>query len=167
MIAPRPGGTLSAPSLSAAQIQRYARQILLPSLGGAGQARIASGSVLLHGDAPLCSLYLAAGGLGRLVYTGSEPDIAARDPGFSMGPGRPGDAADVVVDLADGAAHRAADAPALSGAIVGDRLLLGTDALDGVAGDDADPALRALLEILAAGEAFRLLAGLEAHSYEF
>ncbi len=84
-----------------------------------------------------------------------------------MGPGRPGDAADVVVDLADGAAHRAADGPALRGALVGGRLVLGTRAIDADPESDVDPALGALLETLAAGEALRLLAGLESHGYDF
>ena len=84
-----------------------------------------------------------------------------------MSPGRPGDAADVVVDLADGAAHRAAAGPALRGALVRDCLVLGTQAVDSGPGGEVDPALQALLETLAAGEAFRLLAGQKAHRYEF
>ena len=49
--------------LSDAQIERYSRQILLKELGGAGQERILTGSVLITGaDAvpPLTALYLAA-----------------------------------------------------------------------------------------------------------
>jgi adenylyltransferase/sulfurtransferase len=52
-----------------ADIQRYARHILLPQVGGTGQARLAGSSVLVVGagglGAPLI-LYLAAAGVGRI-----------------------------------------------------------------------------------------------------
>lgn len=54
---------------SEADIQRYARHILLPEVGGLGQARLAASSVLVIGagglGAPLI-LYLAAAGVGRI-----------------------------------------------------------------------------------------------------
>ncbi len=50
-------------------LRRYARHIVLPEIGGIGQARLLAGSVLILGmgglGAPL-ALYLAAAGVGRL-----------------------------------------------------------------------------------------------------
>ena len=50
-------------------IQRYSRHILLPEIGGIGQARLAAASVLLVGAGGLGTpliLYLAAAGVGRI-----------------------------------------------------------------------------------------------------
>ena len=55
--------------LSDAQIERYSRQIILPSIGGRGQQRLLGSTVGLIGRGPLAAtvgLYLTAAGIGRL-----------------------------------------------------------------------------------------------------
>jgi adenylyltransferase/sulfurtransferase len=56
-------------TFSEQQMMRYARHIVLPEVGGAGQAKLLSSSVLVVGAGGLGSpllLYLAAAGVGRL-----------------------------------------------------------------------------------------------------
>src|SRR6516165_1710217 len=51
------------------QVQRYARHLILPEVGGAGQRKLLETSVLLLGAGGLGSpagLYLAAAGIGRI-----------------------------------------------------------------------------------------------------
>jgi hypothetical protein len=150
--------------LTEEDIRRYARQILLAPIGGAGQLRIFLGSILLHGPAPLCATYLAAAGLGRLVVTGRRPEVAAARPDFHLDQAPPGAEAAVVLDLYDGAAYRAARGPRLWGAAHGRRVRLGGEPVTGPPGERAG---QAVLETLAAGEALRLLLGEEAHAYDF
>jgi hypothetical protein len=143
---------------------------VLAQVGGEGQARLLSGTVLLHGVAPLAAQYLAAGGLGRLRITGEPPPLAARDPSFAMERAPLDAAADVVLDLWDGRAWRAAKGKRIWGGAVGGKVLLGVEpraAASGGFGDPAATAARAILETLAAGEALRLLLGLEPRRYEF
>jgi len=56
-------------------LRRYARHIVLPEMGGTGQARLLESSVLIVGmgglGAPL-SLYLAASGVGRLGFVDDD-----------------------------------------------------------------------------------------------
>jgi molybdopterin-synthase adenylyltransferase len=55
--------------LSEEQIERYSRHIILPEIGGKGQAKLLAGKVLLVGAGGLGSpagLYLAAAGVGTL-----------------------------------------------------------------------------------------------------
>ena len=59
----------SGASLSAAELARYSRHILIPDVGRAGQERLKAGSALLIGAGGLGSplaLYLAAAGVGRI-----------------------------------------------------------------------------------------------------
>lgn len=61
------------------EIARYGRQIIVPGVGGAGQARLKNGSVLAIGAGGLGSpalLYLAAAGVGRIgVVDADEVDV--------------------------------------------------------------------------------------------
>ena len=75
-----------------------------------------------------------------------------------------GDEADLVLDLGDGAALRATSGPAMWGAAIGWRILLGGDP---VPNEPPAPGARAVLETLAACEALRLLIGHAPHRYDF
>ena len=60
---------MDEPTLSEEQIRRYARHIVLPEIGGIGQARLLQAKVLVVGAGGLGSpllLYLAAAGIGTL-----------------------------------------------------------------------------------------------------
>lgn len=57
------------PGLTAAEIQRYGRHLVLPDVGREGQLRLKAASVLLVGTGGLgapAGMYLAAAGIGRL-----------------------------------------------------------------------------------------------------
>ena len=58
------------------QLERYSRQIILPEVGEQGQAKIRRGKVLIVGGGHLSSaatMYLAAGGVGKLGIVDSYP----------------------------------------------------------------------------------------------
>ena len=62
-------------SLSAAELLRYSRHLLIPAVGEAGQLRLKNSSVLLVGAGALGSpaaLYLTAAGIGRLGIVDSD-----------------------------------------------------------------------------------------------
>jgi molybdopterin-synthase adenylyltransferase len=62
-------------TLSAADRERYARHLVIPGLGEAGQERLAAGSVLVVGAGGLgspCLYYLAAAGVGRIGIVDSD-----------------------------------------------------------------------------------------------
>jgi sulfur-carrier protein adenylyltransferase/sulfurtransferase len=60
---------MTSKALTPEQVQRYARHLILPEVGSAGQRRLLNSSVLLLGAGGLGSpagLYLAAAGVGRI-----------------------------------------------------------------------------------------------------
>jgi sulfur-carrier protein adenylyltransferase/sulfurtransferase len=68
-----------APLLTAPQMERYSRQIILEEMGVGGQARLLRGKVLIIGAGGLGSptaLYLAAAGVGTLgIVDGDQVDL--------------------------------------------------------------------------------------------
>src|SRR5437667_9334769 len=58
------------------QVARYARHLILPEVGGAGQRKLLSSSVLLLGAGGLGSpaaMYLTAAGVGKVASSTSTP----------------------------------------------------------------------------------------------
>lgn len=79
-------------ALSEAQIRRYSRHILLPDVGGTGQARLLAATVTidLSTDTPAAiaaATYLAAAGIGTLVLTGGAGAVSETDlrTGIALG----------------------------------------------------------------------------------
>ncbi|HKV44734.1 MAG TPA: molybdopterin-synthase adenylyltransferase MoeB [bacterium] len=73
------GAQPQAPLLTAGQMERYSRQIILEEMGIAGQARLLHSKVLIIGAGGLGSptaLYLAAAGVGTLgIVDGDQVDL--------------------------------------------------------------------------------------------
>eukprot|EP00035_Acanthoeca_spectabilis_P010971 m.193466 g.193466 ORF g.193466 m.193466 type:complete len:449 (+) comp15185_c0_seq1:204-1550(+) len=69
-----PGKTPSG-SMSVSEVMRYGRQMILPAMGREGQDKLRAASVLIVGAGGLgcpTSLYLAAGGVGRLTIVDDD-----------------------------------------------------------------------------------------------
>lgn len=94
-------------TLSDAQLERYARHIVLKEIGGAGQARLARAHVLLVGAGGIgCPAiqYLAAAGVGRLtVIDDDQVSLSNLQRQILYGTG---DIGRDKVDVAEEAAHR-------------------------------------------------------------
>jgi adenylyltransferase/sulfurtransferase len=58
------------PHFSDQEIRRYARQMVLPEVGGVGQARLRATRAVTTGEVE--ALYLAAAGVGSLVVPSAE-----------------------------------------------------------------------------------------------
>ena len=78
------------------QVQRYARHIILPNIGGAGQRKLLDARVLVIGAGGLGSpiaMYLAAAGIGKLGVVDFDArrrlEPAAADPAHDADVGRP------------------------------------------------------------------------------
>ncbi len=127
------------------QIRRYARHVLLPDIGGVGQARLLGARVRVTLGDPateVAAIYLAAAGVGGLALIGDAPlDDAAIETGIACaatdrGRGHAAVIADriraltpdcAIVDLAAHAlalAHEPA-LPPLPGSAVADALVRG------------------------------------------
>jgi molybdopterin-synthase adenylyltransferase len=89
-------------TLTEAQIRRYARHVLLPDVGGAGQARLLGATAIVDlavdsAAAIVAATYLAAAGVGTVFLVGGDrpatpADVAGgialgvRDVGEPLGP---------------------------------------------------------------------------------
>ena len=73
--------TSSSVRLTAEQIERYARHIVLPEVGGIGQTKLINSKVLVVGAGGLGSpavMYLAAAGVGEVNHTSYGAAEAAK-----------------------------------------------------------------------------------------
>ena len=101
--------------LSDAQIERYSRQIVLPEVGGRGQARLLAARVLLAGAgeaATTAAALIGRAGVGALDLIDAgplpEPSPDCRLTHREAGSAELAAGADVVVDLGDDVTRRAA-----------------------------------------------------------
>jgi len=130
-------------SLTEAQIERYARQILLPEIGGRGQTRLLAAHVALAGAgeaATAAAVLLGRAGVGRLDLLGQEgplpelgPDCRVRRLGLDDAIGVEPEV-DVLVDLVGDAGRtatlgrrvQAAARPVVVGVLAGARAAVAT-----------------------------------------
>jgi adenylyltransferase/sulfurtransferase len=128
-------------SLTDAQIERYSRQILLPEIGGRGQARLLAAHVVLAGDgeaATAAAVLLGRAGVGALDLLGHAqglpevgPDCRLRQLALTAAATL---APDVLVDLggdrelttALGRRAQAAGCPHIVGRLAGARATVAT-----------------------------------------
>jgi len=74
------GSTSGADAMAAEDLQRFARQIVLPEVGAAGQRRLADAHIVLLGAGPAwqsARAYLRAAGVGRVSATAAGADVVA------------------------------------------------------------------------------------------
>ncbi len=148
--------------LSRDQLLRYARQVVLPEVGEAGQRRLLDAAVGLSGSGPLleaAAVHLAASGVGRLVIDGEG---APPRNGFPYGRGRT--AAEALAAFLSPRSDGRVEAGPLRGDLLvvrADDAVPGTEGLDLLApgaGADRDARLRARGALLADG-AMRAVVG--------
>ncbi|MFN7130898.1 MAG: hypothetical protein ACK4N5_02375 [Myxococcales bacterium] len=95
--------------LSERHIERYARHILLPEVGGRGQARLLAAKVALVGAgvaADACAAYLAASGIGGLDWRAAAAPLFVPAEGLhalQAEPTPPDGAPDLVVEVGEAA----------------------------------------------------------------
>lgn len=81
----------AAPPLDDVRLRRYARQILLPELGGRGQRALLAATVHVSARelavAQVALAYLAGAGVGTLVVRDAPPLVDACHVGFLLEPG--------------------------------------------------------------------------------
>lgn len=73
---------------SAARIIRFAQHVLLPDLGGRGQDRLRAATVAVTIGGPaarIAATYLAAGGVGALIFTGADRVVTPALARFPIG----------------------------------------------------------------------------------
>jgi hypothetical protein len=168
-------------ALTDAQIDRYSRQIIVPRVGGRGQERLLAARILIAGDArdieePLA--YLVGAGIGTIGVKSSEGQVAFSEanPDVSINTAEetPGDVDLALVIVGSEAARKIADAIARNRdvrslviarvdspgriAVIIPRATSGLDA-SMLAAVGARSEAAGFIALLAAAEAFKLLAG--------
>lgn len=113
-------------ALSDQQIERYARHILLPEVGGAGQERLLEASVRVQGEGEAAAealIYLAAAGVGRIHAPGPlvsrlAERVADLNPDVSLSAEAPPEPPDLTLAAPLPASDRLAGALAALSALV-------------------------------------------------